>query len=108
MWKEILNLFRGGEKVQQQSSGESAMKFSTAVGGSASGEILLGYGLHEIKIVIDNKPCTVFLGIEDPTGGVAVCHGNVNKIGVRILDDGFILYADIQTNTALVKWTCEF
>lgn len=102
MWKEFLDWFMGDEKQQVKKTN------TLPVGSSASGEILLGFGLHEIKIVMDNRPCTVFLGIEDPTGGIGVCHGNVNKIGVKILDDGFVLYADIQTNTALVKWTCEF
>src|SRR5271154_5920888 len=101
MWTKFLNWFLGNKVTAMNN-----MKFTTPVGNHANGDILLGFGNHEIKIVIDQKPCTVFLTIEDPTGGIAVCQGNVNKIGVRILDDGFILYANIHSNTALVKWTC--
>jgi hypothetical protein len=74
---------------------------------TTSGDILLGFGLHEITISLDHKPCTVFLSVQDPADSMAVCHGGINKIGFTILDDGFILYADIQSNTSFIKWTCE-
>lgn len=74
---------------------------------TSSGDILLGFGLHEITISLDHKPCTVFLSVQDPADSMAVCHGGINKIGFTILDDGFILYADIQSNTSFIKWTCE-
>jgi len=77
-------------------------------GKTNSGEILLGFGLHEITISLNGKPCMVFLSVQDPADSMVVCHGGVNKIGFTILDDGFVLYADIQSNTSLVKWTCNF
>lgn len=110
IWTKIFDwlTFKGEEK--KMSGDKTVVKVSGegVPASMASGDILLGYGLHEVKVVIDGKPCTVFLSIEDPTDGVAVCHGDVNKIGVRILDDGFIIYADIKTNTASIQWTCEF
>lgn len=75
---------------------------------SASGDILLGFGVHEIAIKVKHKPCKVFISIKDPADSCAVCHGDVNKIGIVINDHGFIVYADIKTNTCLVEWTCDF
>jgi hypothetical protein len=77
-------------------------------GRTSSGDILLGFGLHEITISLNGKPCTVFLSVQDPANSCTVCHGGVNKLGFTILDDGFVLYADIQSNTSFIKWTCDF
>jgi hypothetical protein len=112
MWKKFFN-WLNSDALRENKMKDSATKMKFGSGGVstgqfASGDILLGYGLHEVKIITKGKPCTVFLSIEDPTGGIAVCHGNVNKIGVNVLDDGFVLYADIQSNTAFIKWNCEF
>jgi hypothetical protein len=112
MWKRLFDWFNQNTLMENKmKDAETTMKFVSdgiGTGHFASGDILLGYGQHEIKIVTNGKPCKVTLSIEDPTGGIAVCHGNVNKIGVNILNNGFVLYADIQSNTALVKWNCEF
>lgn len=74
---------------------------------SASGDIVLGYGQHELTIEMDKTPCQVQLSMKSPCDATPVCHADVNKVGVTILDNGFILYADIQTNTCCVTWTCE-
>lgn len=78
----------------------------TLVSQTADGEVVLGYGQHEIKIELDNTPCRVSLSITSPCDATPVCHGDVNKIGVTILDDGFVLYADIKTNTCCIEWEC--
>lgn len=72
-----------------------------------SGEIVLGYGLHELKITVENHPTNVALSIQDPCDGCPVCHGDVNKISVSIMDCGFVVYADIKTNTTCIQWVCE-
>ncbi len=71
------------------------------------GEILLGYGLHEIAITVKGEPCSVYFSIHDPADGCCVCYGDVNKIGITIGKHGFIIYADIRTNTCLVEWMCK-
>jgi hypothetical protein len=71
-----------------------------------SGEIILGFGTHEIEINIPGKPCKVCFDIEDD--GVCVCHGSVNKIGITVGRHGFVIHAEINTNTSLVSWNCEY
>jgi hypothetical protein len=73
-----------------------------------SGEIVLGYGIHEISINIPGVPCKVSFDIEDPADGCCVCHGDVNKIGISVCGGGFVIHADIKTNTCLVSWKCEY
>jgi hypothetical protein len=73
---------------------------------SSSGDIVLGYGQYEITINLDNTPCKVSLSITSPCDSTPVCHGDVNKIGVTRADTGFVLYADIKTNTCCIEWNC--
>lgn len=74
---------------------------------SSSGDIVLGFGQHEVVIKMDSTPCKVALSLKTPCNGTPVCHGDVNKIRVTILENGFVLYADIKTNTCCVEWTCD-
>ena len=71
-----------------------------------SGEIVLGFGIHEIEIKVPGKPCRVSFDIEDD--GCCVCYGAVNKIGITVCKHGFVIHADINTNTCLVRWHCEY
>ena len=73
----------------------------------ASGDIVLGFGQHEIKIEMDGTPCRVTLSLREPCHSRPVCHGDVNKIGFTIMDNGFVLYADIKTNTCCIEWHCD-
>jgi hypothetical protein len=71
-----------------------------------SGEIVLGCGSHEIEINIPGQPCKVSFDIEDD--GCCVCHGEVNKIGITIGKSGFVIHANINSNTCLIRWHCEY
>ncbi len=72
------------------------------------GEIVLGYGVHEIEIDVPGVPCKVCFEIEDPADGCPVCHGDVNKISIAVGDSGFVINADIKTNTCLIAWRCDY
>ncbi len=74
---------------------------------NSSGDIVLGYGQHEISITMDKTPCKVSLNISSPCDSATICQGDINKIGVTILETGFVLYADIKTNTCCVEWACD-
>lgn len=74
---------------------------------SSSGDIILGFGQHEVIITLDETPCTVSMSITTPCDATPVCHGSINKIKVTILEVGFILHADIRTNSCCVEWECE-
>lgn len=71
------------------------------------GEIVLGYGRHEIEVKTEWSPSEVYLCIEDPCGGIQVCNGDVNKVGVTTLVNGFVLYADVKSNTCCISWTAK-
>jgi hypothetical protein len=73
-----------------------------------TGGIILGFGVHEVEIDVLGEPCKVSFEIDDPADGCCVCHGGVNKIGITIGNNGFIINADIQTNSCLIKWRCEY
>jgi hypothetical protein len=76
---------------------------------SNNGEIILGFGLHEIVIKTEGgQPAKVALAIKDPCDQMPVCYGDVNRIGVTLTGDGFVLYADIRTNTCCIEWECNF
>ena len=72
------------------------------------GEIALGFGAHEIEIEAPGSPCRVCFDIEDPVDGCCVCHGCQNKIGITMGCHGFVIHADINTNTCLIRWRCEY
>ena len=70
--------------------------------------MVLGYGSHEVEISIPGTPCKVCFDIEDPMDGCCVCHGDVNRIGITLGNGGFVIHADIKTNTCLIDWKCEY
>lgn len=74
---------------------------------SPKGELILGFGKHEISIKLENIPCTVTMNLK--AGDVASCgnNGETSKIDVVINSHGFLLIADIKTNTCLVEWACN-
>ena len=82
--------------------------FSKYCKNTTNGDITLGFGLHEITITVGKRPCKVYFCIKDPCDGTCTCHGDINKLGITITDCGFILYADIKTNTCCIEWSCEF
>ncbi len=64
--------------------------------------ILLPHGDHVITVKLDTRPATVYVSIADD--GNPVCGGEVSTAGVSLLDDGFVLYAKIKTDHAVVRW----
>lgn len=71
------------------------------------GRVELNHGSHALEIKTCRKPRKVWVEISD-CDKVPVCQGNVNKAGVHLLPHGFILYTDIQSNKAKVKWSIEY
>lgn len=72
----------------------------------ARGSISLGYGDHEIMIPVDGGIVEqVSLTIEEPTCTIPVCMGNINLAGASVCEnaDGFVLYAQIRTTTAVIR-----
>jgi hypothetical protein len=71
------------------------------------GRVFLSYGQYEYKFVTKSKPTTIWIA-ESTVGNLPVCHGDVNEFGVRLLDDGFVLIADVKSDTTEVLWQAFF
>lgn len=71
------------------------------------GNISIGHGDHEITIPIHEKIRRVSLSVEEPPGSMPVCMGDINLVGAKVSHKGFVLYARIRTNTAIVGWIVE-
>jgi hypothetical protein len=64
------------------------------------GSISLNQGHHEVAVSTSVVPSVVFLAVSPL--GTPVCVGDIDMVGYSLLPDGFILYADIKSNSAEV------
>lgn len=71
------------------------------------GNIDLGHGKSEIFIPTTQTPRRVWTCLED-FEGVQCCLGQVNKLSTYCTPDGFVLIAEISSESAYVKWIAEF
>ena len=67
------------------------------------GSLKLSNGQHEVEIVLRREPHQVWFTFEDEQQ-LPVCMGDVDKLGVTITPTGFILYADIESTSRVIKW----
>jgi len=67
------------------------------------GRVFLSHGDYEYKFTTKAKPSLVWLAEVDG-GNMPVCHGSPNTFGVRLLDDGFVLIARVETETSELLW----
>lgn len=67
------------------------------------GKLFLPAGSHAHKIGTKAAPIQVWFS-EVNSGHLPVCNGNVNRYGVTMLDDGFVFYADIVSDTVEIAW----
>lgn len=72
------------------------------------GSMVLAYGTHEVTVNTGSEPKDVMVSANILVGDTPVCQGDINMVGCAIKPDGFILYADIKTNTAEVCWSVEY
>ena len=71
------------------------------------GKIVLGFGKHEVHIECECCPKRVSVLVKDPCDGQPVCGGEEeNSIGIKMLCNGFLILADIKTNSCSVEWEC--
>jgi len=63
-------------------------------------------GHHEVKISTKHEPKEVFISLV--ALDAPVCVGDVDVAGVKIMPDGFVLYADIKSSECKVKWIAKF
>jgi hypothetical protein len=75
--------------------------------GFEGGELLLSYGKTVITVPTKFQGNSIWLNTEEPEDSIHVCCGEVNSIGAEIIENGFVIYADIKTDKCLVQWFLE-
>jgi hypothetical protein len=76
---------------------------------SVEGSITLGPGEQTIEITTKYpNPDAVFLSAEEPEDEIATCVGDVNWVACRVLENGFVLFADIKSNSCVVNYTVRY
>lgn len=70
------------------------------------GQIFLSSGVHVHKITTRGKPLNVW--ISEVSGDIPVCQGNVNFYGITLDEDGFIVYAEVNSDTVEIGWMVVF
>jgi hypothetical protein len=76
--------------------------------GFESGEIVLSHGHHTLNVPTCARGRRIWLSIDEPTHAIPVCYGDINTIGAKITSDGFMICADIKTDTCIVQWFLEY
>jgi hypothetical protein len=64
-------------------------------------------GTEVVEIKTRKPPVELWISI-GPTAGIPVCQGNIDKFSYSLTTDGFILYANISSNTAQLNWHAIF
>jgi hypothetical protein len=70
------------------------------------GSVVLQSGNNVIEVVTRKPPAEVWLSFSD--GAIPTCTGNLSKVGYTLSPNGFILYADVNSNVLQVHWTAVF
>ena len=68
-----------------------------------SGKIDLSHGKQELVIKLNGNPWAVWTSFKN-TANIPCCVGDVDMLGVEIIPNGFILYADIKSVSRHVRW----
>jgi hypothetical protein len=64
-------------------------------------------GQHVIQIKTRSEPKQVWLRLVEE-GEMAVCQGGLTQMSYTMTPTGFILYADVPTDTAQIDWVVYF
>lgn len=70
--------------------------------GFEEGHFSVTHGVHSIFIPLDFEAKHVWTKMEGCH--MAVCGGNVDKIGHTLRPDGIMFYLDIQSNHVKIEW----
>lgn len=68
------------------------------------GSIWFTHGKHEVFVNTHFRPHEVFISFDEAEDCTPVCHGNINKVGIRKQCNGFVVYAEVFTDTLEVKF----
>lgn len=68
-----------------------------------TGVLHLNKGTHSINVETKHKPEKVWVSFKEAEG-IPVCHGDIDRVGVTITPDGFIVDAHINSDTRSIEW----
>jgi len=71
------------------------------------GFLELGHGQSEIFVPTTQQPLHVWLNLNDYEG-IQCCLGQVNMLSTYSTPEGFVVIANITSESAYVKWIAEF
>jgi hypothetical protein len=71
------------------------------------GFLELAHGWSEVFVPTEQQPTHVWLSLDD-FEGVQCCLGQVNMLSTYSTTDGFVVLANITSESAYVKWIAEF
>ena len=76
---------------------------------SVSGTITLAAGTHEIEVRTKlPHPDCVFLCASEPDNAITTCVGDLNWVAARMTSHGFILFANIKSNTCDIDYIVKY
>lgn len=64
--------------------------------------IMLAHGNHVVTFRTEFRPAEVYVSLSPQ--GVPVCSGSLSHVSTSLLEDGFVLYAQVMEDSAVVKW----
>lgn len=79
-----------------------------SLSGFEGGEIILSHGHNVVNVPTNASGKRIWLSIDEHDHAIPVCCGDINVVGAKLTNDGFILCADIKTDTCVVQWFIEF
>jgi len=66
-------------------------------------ELVVGSGNQEITVALPGKPLRVWISF-DQNSTIPVCQGNIDKAGLTLLNDSFVLYTEIYSEMRSINW----
>ena len=71
------------------------------------GQVLLPTGQHEIEIFTRKDPVEVWIK-SNGVGDLNVCQGDIDSFNAQPILGGFILYANVKSESLSLSWRAEF
>jgi len=71
------------------------------------GVLHLNKGTHSITVETKREPEKIWVSFKEEDIAIPVCHGDVDRVGVTMTPEGFVVEAEIFTDTRTIEWLAE-
>ena len=71
------------------------------------GILELSHGQQEVSVPTGQRPARVWISFEE-SEGVPCCIGQVDYLSVQTTQEGFIVIANVNSESVNVKWVADF